>query len=188
MIDFDFAKCVVIALVALVVLGPQRLPYVARTAGALLGRAQRYFNQIKTEVAREIELEEIREMKGGLEQAAASLQDLFSRTARQTAHELNGMFVGDIRPTKSDTDANHSGSALAVANRSRMRRSQWRARQTVQPLWYKRAMLKRSRLTSSAVHVVPAPFKMRASLHPHQVPNADKNIGSRERSRIRFFV
>ncbi|MEW6340746.1 MAG: twin-arginine translocase TatA/TatE family subunit [Paraburkholderia sp.] len=70
MLDFSMTKAAVIAVVSLIVLGPERLPRVARTAGALLGRAQRYIDEVKAEVSQEIELDKLQQWKGDLEAAA----------------------------------------------------------------------------------------------------------------------
>ena len=63
MIDIGLTKIAMIGVVALVVIGPEKLPRVARMAGSLFGRAQRYINDVKSEVSREIELEELRKMQ-----------------------------------------------------------------------------------------------------------------------------
>lgn len=63
MFDVGLSELIVIAVVALVVIGPERLPAVARTVGAMLGRAQRYFNSVKAEVNRELQLEELRRLQ-----------------------------------------------------------------------------------------------------------------------------
>ncbi|HEX5391866.1 MAG TPA: Sec-independent protein translocase protein TatB [Rhodocyclaceae bacterium] len=63
MFDVGLSELIVIAVVALVVIGPERLPSVARTVGGMLGRAQRYFNSIKAEVNRELQLEELRRLQ-----------------------------------------------------------------------------------------------------------------------------
>lgn len=60
MFDIGFSELVVIGLVALIVIGPERLPRVARTGGALLGRLQRYVNDVKSEVRREMEIEDLK--------------------------------------------------------------------------------------------------------------------------------
>jgi sec-independent protein translocase protein TatB len=88
MLDFDVSKMAVIGVVALVVLGPGRLPRVARTAGTLLGRAQRYLSSVQTEVDRQIQLDELRKLKSGIEQAAADVQGSVERTVSQHAVEL----------------------------------------------------------------------------------------------------
>src|ERR1700692_1198990 len=88
MFDLDISKMAVIGVVALGVLGPERLPRVARTAGALLGRAQRYISDVKSEVTREIEIEELRKMKSSFEGAAATVQNTIQDTVRQHRTDL----------------------------------------------------------------------------------------------------
>ncbi len=88
MFDLDVSKMAVIGVVALVVLGPDRLPRVARTTGALLGRAQRYLNTVREEVDRQIQMDELRSVKDGIEQAVANVQGTVERTVRQQAGEL----------------------------------------------------------------------------------------------------
>ena len=67
MFDIGISEIAVIAVVALVVIGPERLPKVARTIGTLMGRAQRYVNDVKAEVNREMELDELRKVKKNFE-------------------------------------------------------------------------------------------------------------------------
>jgi sec-independent protein translocase protein TatB len=82
MIDFGFDKIALIGAVALIVIGPEKLPRVARTVGHLLGKAQRYVADVKAEVNRSIELEELKKMKTQFEDAA--------RDVEQTVHnEVN---------------------------------------------------------------------------------------------------
>jgi sec-independent protein translocase protein TatB len=69
----------IIALVALVVIGPERLPGVARTVGLLLGRAQRYANDVKADIRRELDLEEIRRIKATFYDAANSVEQSVNR-------------------------------------------------------------------------------------------------------------
>jgi len=74
MFDVSFTELLVIGVVALVVIGPERLPKVARTMGHLIGRAQRYVNDVKNDIQREIELEELRKFKTDVEDAAHGVQ------------------------------------------------------------------------------------------------------------------
>ena len=74
MFDISFSELMVIGVVALVVIGPERLPKVARTVGHLLGRAQRYVNDVKTDIKREIELDELRKFKDEMQDAAQHVQ------------------------------------------------------------------------------------------------------------------
>ena len=75
MFDIGFSEILVIAVVALIVIGPERLPGVARTLGHLLGRMQRYVNDVKADIAREMEMEELRKLKSNVEDAARSKLD-----------------------------------------------------------------------------------------------------------------
>jgi sec-independent protein translocase protein TatB len=63
MFDVGFSEIVVIAVVALIVIGPERLPKVARTLGHLFGRMQRYVNDVKADISREMELDELRKLQ-----------------------------------------------------------------------------------------------------------------------------
>ncbi|WP_042687314.1 Sec-independent protein translocase protein TatB [Candidatus Glomeribacter gigasporarum] len=115
MLELGLAKLALIALVALVVIGPERLPRVARTAGMLLGRAQRCLNEIRDEVNREIELKELQQVKTEFEQSA--------RCVDQTLH-------ASLR------------EALMTSSAQRMpapaRRRNWHIRRKAPPLWRKR--------------------------------------------------
>jgi sec-independent protein translocase protein TatB len=75
MFDISFAEIVVIAIVTLIVVGPERLPKVARTLGYLLGRAQRYVADVKNDIQREMELEELKKLKTSMEGAAHSMDE-----------------------------------------------------------------------------------------------------------------
>lgn len=74
MFDVGFSELVVIGIVALVVIGPERLPRVARTAGVLFGRLQRYVAQVKADVGREIEMSDLKQAKSEFESAARSFK------------------------------------------------------------------------------------------------------------------
>jgi sec-independent protein translocase protein TatB len=74
MFDFSFGELALIGTVALVVLGPERLPKVARTVGEWVGKAQRYVSQVKSDINREIELSELKKLQEEARQAAASVQ------------------------------------------------------------------------------------------------------------------
>jgi len=74
MLDFGFSELVVIGVVALIVIGPERLPRVARTAGHLLGRFQRYVAEVKADISREMELAELKKLQSSVEDAARSIE------------------------------------------------------------------------------------------------------------------
>ncbi len=81
----------VIAVVALIVIGPERLPKVARTAGHLFGRLQRYVNDVKADINREIELEELRKFRSTVEDAARSVENTVQGEFAKTESELNSI-------------------------------------------------------------------------------------------------
>lgn len=74
MFDVSFTELMVIGVVALIVIGPERLPRVAKTIGHLLGRAQRYVSDVKGDIRREIELDELRRFKSEMDDAAHSVK------------------------------------------------------------------------------------------------------------------
>ncbi|NNM81051.1 MAG: twin-arginine translocase subunit TatB [Burkholderiales bacterium] len=74
MFDISFSELLLIGVVALVVVGPERLPKVARTIGLLVGRAQRYVNDVKTELQREANMEEINRMREEARENAMRLE------------------------------------------------------------------------------------------------------------------
>jgi sec-independent protein translocase protein TatB len=80
MFDVSFSELMVIGVIALIVIGPERLPKVARTVGHLLGRAQRYVNDVKSDIQREIELDELRKFKSEMEDTAHTLHGSLSET------------------------------------------------------------------------------------------------------------
>lgn len=88
MFDIGFSELVVIGVVALVVIGPERLPKVARTLGVLFGRLQRYVTQVKADINREMELAELGKVKSEFESAARSFQSEVQTQAALTEKEI----------------------------------------------------------------------------------------------------
>jgi sec-independent protein translocase protein TatB len=74
MFDFAFSELVVILLVALIVIGPERLPKVARTAGHLWGRAQRYVHNIKSDIANDMAIEEVSQLRDSVSKEIAAIE------------------------------------------------------------------------------------------------------------------
>ena len=89
MFDVGFSELLVIAIVALIVIGPERLPKVARTLGHLFGRMQRYVNDVKADISREMELDELRKVQSSMEDAARSFQSSVTREVSETESEFN---------------------------------------------------------------------------------------------------
>jgi sec-independent protein translocase protein TatB len=88
MFDIGFSELLVIAVVALIVIGPERLPKVARTAGHLLGRLQRYVNDVKSDISREMELDELRKLQTSVQDAAREIENSVSKEISETESEL----------------------------------------------------------------------------------------------------
>lgn len=100
MFDVGFSEMIVIAVVALIVIGPEKLPKVARTVGALLGRMQRYVNDVKADINREIELDELKKMHTSVKEAADSFQSTVKETVagfESQATELNAAVAGETK-------------------------------------------------------------------------------------------
>ncbi|WP_417252207.1 Sec-independent protein translocase protein TatB [Castellaniella sp.] len=103
MFDVSFSELMLIGVIALIVIGPERLPKVARTLGHLLGRAQRYVNEVKSDIQKEMDLKEIGDIKNQMEDAARSVKS--SMTAS----------VDDIKSAVSVDDIKSAVKEPAVA-------------------------------------------------------------------------
>lgn len=88
MFDFGFSKLLLIAVVALIVIGPERLPRVARTLGHLYGRLQRYVTQVKADIHREMEAADLGKVKSEFESAARAFQSEVETQARDAEREI----------------------------------------------------------------------------------------------------
>jgi sec-independent protein translocase protein TatB len=88
MFDIGFSEIVVIAVVALIVIGPEKLPKTARTLGHLFGRLQRYVNEVKSDISREMELEELRKLQHEVQSAAKSAEESFTSATQQVESGL----------------------------------------------------------------------------------------------------
>ena len=91
MFDVGFSEIVVIAVVALIVIGPERLPKVARTLGHLFGRMQRYVNDVKADISREMELDDLRKLQASVQDAAHAIEQTVNREITSTESELNSI-------------------------------------------------------------------------------------------------
>jgi sec-independent protein translocase protein TatB len=88
MFDIGFSELMVIGVVALIVIGPEKLPRLARTLGHLTGKLQRYVSDVKADINREIELEDLKKMRDSMQQAASELQGNFTSEVNKTEAEL----------------------------------------------------------------------------------------------------
>ncbi len=102
MFDIGFSELMLIGLVALIVIGPERLPRVARTVGHLVGRLQRYVSDVKADINREVELEELKKMRDSVQEAATSIESSVHAGLSTAESELNtaaAAATGDPTPT-----------------------------------------------------------------------------------------
>ena len=110
MFDIGFSELMVIGVVALVVIGPERLPRVARTMGVLFGRLQRYVTQVKADINREMELAELGKVKSEFESAARSVQSEIESKAAETEREFRAA-AEEIDRSVSAAPADETGHA-----------------------------------------------------------------------------
>ncbi|MFN3545303.1 MAG: Sec-independent protein translocase protein TatB [Thiobacillus sp.] len=101
MFDIGFSELLLIGVVALIVIGPERLPKVARTAGHLFGRMQRYVSTVKADISREIELEELRKAGQSFKESVESM----SASVQQEATRIDDYFRDETERIAKVTDA-----------------------------------------------------------------------------------
>jgi sec-independent protein translocase protein TatB len=85
MFDIGFTELIMLAVVALVVVGPKRLPVATRTVGTLLGRAQRYVNDVKSDIQRQVDLEELQKMKASVQNVGQDIQSTFQNVGQEVS-------------------------------------------------------------------------------------------------------
>jgi len=150
MIDFGLDKIALIGAVALVVIGPEKLPRVARTVGALFGKAQRYVADVKAEVNRSIELEELKKMKTQFEDAARNVED----TVRSEVNSASAAFETEWKAgTGTSTDSEGDAGALAHPPSYQHPKKNWRLKRGATPQWYKQRAGIRTKALSGAARV-----------------------------------
>ena len=142
MIDLGIEKMMVISVVALIVIGPEKLPRVARTVGTLLGKAQRYVADVKAEVNRSMDLEELKKMKDSVESAARDVE--------------GSIHSGAADFEKQWADATSTAqTALPTPSYPEYKnpKKNWRIKQGATPDWYKARNGIRTRALSGAARV-----------------------------------
>jgi sec-independent protein translocase protein TatB len=147
-IDLGISKIALIGAVALIVIGPEKLPRVARTIGTLLGKAQRYIADVKAEVSKSIELDELKKMKDTMQDAASDVENSihtgvtdFEKDWKEATSEAS------LSGVSSSTDAYTSYPTYTHPKKK------WRVKQGVMPNWYKARMGVRTKAMSGAARV-----------------------------------
>ena len=152
MIDFGFDKLALIGAVALVVIGPEKLPRVARTVGHLLGKAQRYVADVKAEVNRSIELEELKKMKTHVEEAARDVEQKVNSEIREASDTFEQSWQDATSGLISSGYEDPSGYATPVSTTPRPKKN-WRIKRSAVPQWYKQRQGVRRHVQSGAARV-----------------------------------
>ncbi len=145
MIDIGISKMALIGAVALVVIGPEKLPRVARTVGTLLGKAQRYVSDVKAEVNRSMDLDELKKMKDTIEGAARDVHTSVQTSASEFEQSISGT-------------SDYSASSLADEPyvhypEYKHPKKNWRVKQGAMPQWYKARAGVRTKALSGAARV-----------------------------------
>jgi sec-independent protein translocase protein TatB len=145
MIDLGISKIALIGAVALIVIGPEKLPRVARTVGTLLGKAQRYVADVKAEVNRSMELEDLKKLQESMEGAVKEVESAVQTTASE--FEESWAEATDTAAVSNDT----SITAHYLAYRHPGKK--WRVKQGAMPGWYKARAGVRTKALSGAARV-----------------------------------
>lgn len=141
MIDIGVTKLAVIGAIALVVIGPEKLPGLAKTVGTLLGRARRYVADVKAEVNRSMELDELKKMRDTVETAAREVENSIQTSAsdfEKSWAEATG--AETFTPVDDTPQYKHPGK-------------NWRLKQGAVPQWYKARAGVRTKALSGAARV-----------------------------------
>jgi len=143
MIDLGISKMALIGAVALIVIGPEKLPKVARTVGALLGKAQRYVNDVKAEVNRSMELDELKKMKETVEGAARDVENTIQTSATDFEKQWAETTGAALPP----------GELPETFPEYKHPKKKWRVKQGATPNWYKARAGIRTKALSGAARV-----------------------------------
>lgn len=138
MIDLGISKLALIGAVALVVIGPEKLPRVARTMGTLLGKAQRYISNVKAEVNRAMDLDELKKMRESVESAVQDVETSIHNHVSGLENEIN-------TTTREST--------LTEAPQYKHPQKNWRLKRGATPQWYKSRHGVRTKALSGAARV-----------------------------------
>ena len=158
MIDLGLSKLAIIGVVALIVIGPEKLPKVARMAGTLYGRAQRYLHDVKSEVSREIELDELRNLHKEVHESAQSFKDEVEQSMSSHVDEVEALWDGREHVSSSSSSTYSSGmssfvSTADIERKARDFRRKKLVRTSSVPAWYKHRTNGKTHVLSGAARV-----------------------------------
>lgn len=150
MLDLGLSKMALIGTVALIVIGPEKLPRVARTVGTLLGRAQRYVADVKDEVNRAMDVQELRKMKESIEQAGREVEQEVNATLRELEQTPWTGSSSSLAGNEADGAAAEPPFDAPVY---RHPGKKWRLKRGATPQWYKARAGVRRQVQSGAARV-----------------------------------
>ena len=142
MFDIGVTKLAIVGGIALIVIGPEKLPAVAKTLGTLLGRARRYVAEVKEEVNRSMDLEELRKMRDTVESAAQAVESSIQNSADEVQ-----------KTWSAATYAGQEAVSLPYYSVHQMPKKRWRAKISATPQWYKARSGTRTKALSGAARV-----------------------------------
>jgi sec-independent protein translocase protein TatB len=148
MIDLGISKLALIGVVALIVIGPEKLPRVARTVGTLLGKAQRYVSEVKAEVNRSMAMDELNKAKESVTSAAQEWTDSVN-SAQQTIHKTWSETSSDILSATQSWQAPTEPEPPSYKHPGK----NWRVKRSATPQWFKAHSGVRTRALSGAARV-----------------------------------
>jgi sec-independent protein translocase protein TatB len=153
MIDLGLSKLAIIGVVALIVIGPEKLPKVARMAGTLYGRAQRYLHDVKSEVSREIELDELRNLHKEVHESAQSFKDEVEQSMSSHVDEVEALWDGREHVSPSSSSGSSFVSTSDIERKARDFRRKKLVRTSAVPAWYKHRNGGKTHVLSGAARV-----------------------------------
>ena len=149
MIDLGVSKLALIAVVALVVVGPERLPKIARMAGNLFGRAQRYMADVKSEVSRQMDIEEFKKLR---EESVSAFKDVES-SLQSTVQEVSANLSDQADTFENNFTRVPLDEKEVLSKSIRQGRKSWGVRRAARPVWFKRSTGMRTRVQSGAARM-----------------------------------
>ena len=149
MIDLGVSKLALIAVVALIVVGPERLPKIARMAGNLFGRAQRYMADVKAEVSRQMDVEEFKKLREDSVSAFKDVESSLQSTVQEAGANLSDQ--ADIFENNFTREPLDEKEVLSKS--IRQGRKSWGVRRAARPVWFKHSTGMRTRVQSGAARM-----------------------------------
>ena len=149
MIDLGVSKLALIAVVALVVVGPERLPKIARMVGNLFGRAQRYMADVKAEVNRQMDVEEFKKLREDSVSAFKDVESSLQSTVQEAGSNLSDQ--ADIFENNFTREPLDEKEVLSKS--IRQGRKSWGVRRAARPVWFKHSTGMRTRVQSGAARM-----------------------------------